>query len=510
MKRFLFVFLAPLLLIACSLEQGSQPNQASNSPDTAKRTDSLRGLRLLPKAMSLAEKLRAKQIIQSQPALFSMMSSAPSGNIRVPAEFEPMEAVLVRVANDETMDEFFGNLVKGIIQAGAVPYLVYANDTDKSEIIEYSLQPKGVSESQVKWILNGVDAFWARDYGPWTVYADGKRVHVDPRYYPTRAFDDIVSGKLATQLSDDTYKMPLYVEGGNFMTDGKGTCWTSMGVFEYNYLSPSQLADLYRKYLGCKKLYNPVSLYQEGTTHLDMFSKLLNDELIIVGESKSAWGATANEIKSLEDAAKFYASNTNVDGRPFKVVRIPMYFKDTSDGRVYYAHTNSTIVNKTVLVPLYGLPSDEPALQVYRDNMPGYTVVGIKNSQDIIPWGGSVHCTTMQIPAKTTTNPDGKANMVSDLQKGTLTQDEWKIFGPYSAAAGDIRAVVEGSGDVDLYVWKDLAKDKITSGNFACSPYEEGSFEQCRVAGPGSFFVGLHSAAASSDFRLTVEYNKVP
>ncbi len=512
MKHTLFLCLLPLFAVGCRLDSGSLPLGEGDTlrvttPTAA--TDSLRGKRLLPKAMTAAERRKAKEIIQSEPVLLSSMySSAPTGNVRVPAEFEPMEGVLVRAANDETMDEFFGNMIKGIIQAGAIPYLVYANDTDKEEIIQYTLTPKGIATSQVQWIQNSIDAFWSRDYGPWHVYVDGKRAIVDTKYYPTRTFDDAISAKLGPLWGDNVYKAHLYTEGGNFMSDGKGTCWTSTGIFEFNNLSPEQLSTLYARYLGCKKTYTPKPLYQEGTTHLDMFSKILNEEVIIVAQSNAGWGASSQEIASLEDAAKYYASNTNAEGKPFKVVRIPMFFKDTDDGRVYYAYTNSTIVNKTVLVPLYGLSTDDAALKVYRDQMSGYNVVGVAGGQDIIPWGGSVHCTTMQIPAKTTTNPDGKGAMVSDVQRGTLRQNEWKIFGPYAVSGGDLKAKIEGSGDVDLYVWKDQPKEQITSGNFACSPYEEGSFETCSVAGPGSFFVGVQSAVDSSEFTLMVEYHK--
>ncbi len=512
MKRYLFLCLLPLFAVACHLDNNTRPlgegDSLQTTPTPTPAPASTRGKHLLPKAMTAAERRKAKESTQNEPVLLSIYSSAPTGNVRVPAEYEPMEGVLVRSANDETMDEFFGNMIKGIIQAGAMPYLVYSNETDKSEITQYTLAPKGIAANQVKWIQNSIDAFWARDYGPWHVYVDGKRAIVDVKYYPTRTFDDAISVKLGPQWGDNVHKAHLYTEGGNFMSDGKGTCWTSTGIFESNNLSPDQLAKLYARYLGCKKTYTPKPLYQEGTTHIDMYSKLLNDEVIIVAESNAGWGASSQEIASLEEAAKYYASNTNVEGKPFKVVRIPMFFKNTDDGRVYYAYTNSTIVNKSVLVPLYGLSTDDAALKVYRDQMPGYNVVGIAGGQDIIPWGGSVHCTTMQIPTKTTTNPGDKGAATSDVQRGTLRQNEWKIFGPYAVSMGELNAKLEGSGDVDLYVWKDQTKEQLTSGNFACSPYEEGSFETCSVAGPGSFFVGVQGAVASSDFTLTVEYHK--
>lgn len=508
MKWYALVFCLPLFVLACGVEQ-ELPSSARQavSPAPSIRT-TRRGMRLLPKAMTLEERLFSFKYRMNQPQLLTTYARAPKGNIRVPAEYEPMEGVLVRVANDETMDGFFGNLVKGILQAGVTPYLVYYDATDKSEILQYALSPKGIRSNQVKWIQSGIDAFWARDYGPWHVYVDGKRSIVDTKYYPSRAYDDAIAVKLGSIWGDHVFKAPIFVEGGNFMTDGKGTCWTSTGFFAYNSLSREQLASLYKAYLGCKKLYTPPPLYQEGTTHLDMFSKLLNDKVIMVAYSQASWGASTAEIKSLDDAATYYDTNTNAKGEAFKVIRIPMVFKNGSEGRVYYAYTNSTIVNKTVLVPMYGLPQDADALKVYKDNMPGYNVVGVQGGESVIPWGGSVHCTTMQIPTATTKDSDGVGSLVTVTKEVSLDKDQWKLYGPYKAASGDLKVSLAGTGDADLYVWKNKTTNTMNADNVACSPYLEGSFEDCTVDGPGTFYVGVHSPLAVSLVSLSISYNK--
>src|SRR5690606_22814773 len=67
----------------------------------------------------------------------------------------------------------------------------------------------------------------------------------------------------------------------------------------------------------------------------------------------------------------------------------------------YYTYANMVFINKTILVPIYGLPEDEEALQTIRETMPGYKVVGINCSQ-IIPQGGAIHCITHTISS---TNP---------------------------------------------------------------------------------------------------------
>ncbi len=62
----------------------------------------------------------------------------------------------------------------------------------------------------------------------------------------------------------------------------------------------------------------------------------------------------------------------------------------------YFTYTNSLIVNKTVIVPIYGFSQDTTALRIYRDAMPGYRVVGI-NCAGMISASGAVHCITKEI-----------------------------------------------------------------------------------------------------------------
>ncbi|MCX6163078.1 MAG: agmatine deiminase family protein [Ignavibacteriae bacterium] len=86
-------------------------------------------------------------------------------------------------------------------------------------------------------------------------------------------------------------------------------------------------------------------------------------------------------------------------GKPYKVVRIPM--PPSAGGQYppsssYFTYTNSLIVNKTVLVPIYGFALDTTALRIYRDAMPGYRVVGI-NCNASIPASGAIHCITKEI-----------------------------------------------------------------------------------------------------------------
>jgi hypothetical protein len=93
------------------------------------------------------------------------------------------------------------------------------------------------------------------------------------------------------------------------------------------------------------------------------------------------------------------ANYNSVYGTPYKVIRIPMppdgiHYPNT--GGDYFTYTNSSFINKTIIVPTYNIPSDTTALRIYREALPGYTVTGI-NSTSSIPSLGALHCITKEL-----------------------------------------------------------------------------------------------------------------
>jgi len=326
-----------------------------------------------------------------------------------------MEGVLIQVPTDwNELEDYYVAMIKAIIAANATPYII-ADSTngysgnDITKITNNILTPNGIDANNVVFLDYNYDANWTRDYGPWQIYVDGVRAIVNHEYYDDRKDDNAINGKLATLWNEEIFSTGLHTEGGNFMTDGLGTCWASTGVINentqyYGWTLP-EIDAVYADYLNCSNgVYHPVSLPNEGTTHIDMYSKILDQNTIIVSYSTAELGASAAEIAALDTAAEFYANTPKPDGGQWNIVRIPMTFGDYSaygdTWRVQYTHSNSTIVNDHVIIPVYGRGTDEDALKIYQKLMPRHTLVGV-DSNNMIIWGGSIHCTTMQLPVKT-------------------------------------------------------------------------------------------------------------
>jgi hypothetical protein len=97
---------------------------------------------------------------------------------------------------------------------------------------------------------------------------------------------------------------------------------------------------------------------------------------------------------------------------------------------------------------------------------------------------------------------DGGFELVTET--GTVAQYEWKQYGPFEVAeGGQIKAILTGTADADLYVRKGSAP---TPTGYDCRPYKSGSNEECTLTGAGTYYVGVRGYASSSDFAVEIEY----
>ncbi len=102
-------------------------------------------------------------------------------------------------------------------------------------------------------------------------------------------------------------------------------------------------------------------------------------------------------------------------------------------------------------------------------------------------------------PGSGTTGTPKTESFTGHLTKGTRA-----YHGPFPVKQGsNLKVVVTGSGDVDLYVrWS----GKPTVSAYNCRPYLEGSDETCSLTGNGSDAYVMVLAALLSDYELTVTY----
>jgi len=336
----------------------------------------------------------------AHPELYGI-TQPPSVVVRPVAEYEPASRLMITVSSSGLPAGIWKNLVD-VVKSGigvVDVYVIYGTNPVKTAFTN-SLAAAGVAASAVTWVNMAIDSIWVRDFGPLPIVsADNKAGIVDFRYYHQRIYDDSIPTKLGSLWNLSVFRAPVDFEGGNFMSDSKSNCFASQGLYYANGVPQAQVDGYMKSYVGCKNVYIAKPLSGEGTTHIDMQAKIVDDSTIVVGEYAAAVDATNDKIT--DDNAAYFQS------LGYKVVRMPM--PSNADGN-FRTYINSLFVNGVNMVPVYSINKDKEAaaMAVWQQVMPTWQHVPM-NSDDVIAWAGAIHCITMTVAdatyAKMQTDP---------------------------------------------------------------------------------------------------------
>lgn len=366
---------------------------------------------ILPVGFSQDELLNMQRSDYQEPFYLPQgITTPPAGPVRAMAQWEEVQALTITWTSYE-------EVLREIVRAARLETRVYiicgpdcSGSTDSNSVKSY-LTSGGVPLSNVHYIYTSCNSVWSRDYSSNTVYMNDvdSLISVDWKYNrPSRADDDTVCRSVNRRLNIPLYETTQGVNklvhtGGNYMSDGLGTAFSSNLILDENTtLTESQVDNIMLNFMGINRYIKMETLPYDGIHHIDMHMKLLNEETLLVGEYPSG----VADGPQIEANLQYVLSNFNsVFGTPYKVIRIPQppdqlyydYYPDNYGNYLTYA--NSVIINKTVLVPQYYEEYDTTAIRIWQDAMPGYTVTGI-NSNATISASGSLHCITHSVGVK--------------------------------------------------------------------------------------------------------------
>ncbi|MFQ3598987.1 MAG: agmatine deiminase family protein [Chloroherpetonaceae bacterium] len=347
----------------------------------------------------LTPKEREMMRFYTPPVSADGITSVPTSPMRTAAEWEACKGVLITWRS-------FPTILRQIVIAAQKEGKVYivANANDTTNIKNTIVQGGGTLQNLV-FIVAPSNSIWCRDYGPWSVYSNGVDTlyFIDWIYNRPRPNDDLVPVAMANQLNIPLFQMTtppndLVHTGGNFMTDGFGTGFSSHLVLDENPTkTEAQIDTLMHRFMGIRRYIKMPNLPYDLIHHIDMHMKLLDEETLLVGEYPQG----VSDGPQIEANLQYVLNNFQTCyNRPYRVVRIPMppdqFGRYPNQGGYYRTYTNSLIINKTVIVPTYEERYDTTALRIYREAMPGYTIVGV-NCNQIIPQSGAIHCITKEI-----------------------------------------------------------------------------------------------------------------
>ncbi len=257
--------------------------------------------------------------------------------------------------------------------------IITINNNKKGEV-ETLLSDYRVNVDNICFLQAKPNSAWIRDFGPHWIYTkNGDREIIDVNYNRKRPRDKKISSIISNHFNVPLHKCKHITLGGNIIFDGHGMAIISDKILE-NFEShhpevAKEIIGVYLKFFfGVQKIIFLKSLNSDGTGHLDMFCKLLNDTTCIIGEYENADACAPGNYHILNHNAEKIALEKNGKGEKITVFKVPMpaVRSKKRGGYITYSYTNSLICNKKVLIPHYNLKTDSMVYKLYKELMPVY------------------------------------------------------------------------------------------------------------------------------------------
>ena len=326
-----------------------------------------------------------------------------------PTEWHRQESVLMAFPHEETdwADDLKAALTPFVRIASFIawnqPLLLLCRDPEK-------VKAHFCDVRNITFLKIPFDDTWTRDYGPITVYEGGRRKFLDFTFNGwggkfESAQDNAVTETLVKRgyLYGDYEKVDFVLEGGSIETDGKGTLLTTSRCLLNPNRNPGwsreAIEALLQKKLGVTRILwlDHGELEGDDTdAHIDTLARFTDTRTI------AHVACDDPDDPHYEALAKMKAqleSFRTPEGEPYRLVPLPLPSPkhDDEGNRLPATYANFLITNHAVLLPTYRDPLDKTMTALFKRLFPGREIIPI-DCLPLIRQGGSLHCSTMQIP----------------------------------------------------------------------------------------------------------------
>lgn len=346
------------------------------------------------------------------------MSKTAPQNYRLPAEFEPQEAIwLSWPSNKESCPKTYHKLQDkfGEIAATVSRYeRVRINAPAPTHMnIRLSIADNEGDLSQVDIYEHQTNDVWCRDHGPLFIkHNESGRVAItDWEFngwggkFPPFDLDNAIPEKAASVLKMERFASKMVLEGGGIETNGKGVIVTTEAVLLNKNRNPGMSkADVEKELksmLGVKSIFWLKSGIEGDDTdgHVDELVRFVREDAVIcMTETKES---DAN-FKALKENRERLEDLRTIDGGKVEIIEIempaPIEVKSWRLSRLPASYANFLIVNNAVLVPMFGnKKKDALAEDKIAECFPGREIISVA-CKDLLMEGGGLHCIAMHQP----------------------------------------------------------------------------------------------------------------
>jgi agmatine deiminase len=249
---------------------------------------------------------------------------------------------------------------------------------------------------------------WLRDTGPVFVIRRDDRAAVCWNWnawggkYPPWDADARVARTIAERLGLPVFSPGIVLEGGAVETDGAGTLLVNERCVVDDRRNPGldrgAIEQVLRDFLGVEAvLWVGGELAGDDTDgHIDQLARFVAPGRVVAARqpdpldpNHGSLEANLERLRSLRDAA----------GRRLEVIPIDIPARFAFEGtQLPASHMNYLVANGVVAVPVFGGPTDEPALRRLEGLFPGRRIAPI-DCRELVRGRGALHCITRDEPA---------------------------------------------------------------------------------------------------------------
>ncbi|NTS78818.1 agmatine deiminase family protein [Catenovulum sp. SM1970] len=339
--------------------------------------------------------------------------------ITFPAEWYRQDAILLAWPHKNTdwapwlsaVEHVYGQIVKYISQYQRV---VISCDPVVNQVqVKADLASVGANVANVDLVTVPTNDTWARDHGVITVLEDDQVTPLDFEFNAwggkfESSLDNLINQNLVKQNRIISAKaVNLILEGGSIETDGFGTLLTTeiclLNDNRNNQLSQQALEDKLSEVLGVNRFLWLSQGHLPGDdtdAHIDTLARFCDPHTIAYVQCNDPEHALYPALSAMENELKAFK---DYQGNPYQLIPLPLCQAiENAEGELLPAtYANFLITNEQVLLPVYGAPQDQQAIDVLRatfeQTIAPREVVAI-DCRTLIEQFGSLHCISMQLP----------------------------------------------------------------------------------------------------------------
>jgi len=329
----------------------------------------------------------------------------------LPAEWEKQQCVLMSFPHEET-DWAEGGLNDALVpfiriaQAIAYKEAVYIICKDKAKIASMFCSTRNMTFIEIP-----TNDTWIRDYGYFGIFEDGEKKLLDFTFDGWGGkFEASYDNSVNSTLHKKGYmgitpleKIDFVLEGGSIESDGEGTILSTTACLcnpnRNGGLSKEEVEKKLKNTLGAQRILWLDDGYLAGDdtdSHIDTLARFVNTDTITYVKCDNKEDEHYDALHKMEAQLQTFIT---LEGKPYTLVPLPMtdaVYNQTGD-RLPATYANFLITNGAVVYPTYEDTQDKVVHQIFKDLFPNKEIIPV-NCLKLIEQGGSLHCSTMQIP----------------------------------------------------------------------------------------------------------------